>query len=152
MSVEIERKFLVAPDWRPEGSGTRYRQGYLAASDRWNVRVRIAGSSGKLTVKSARSGLSRQEFEYDIPLDDAEQMLARVSTGVIDKVRHLVEFDGKIWEVDVFHGDNEGLVLAEIELSSEDEAFEAPGWLGKEVSAERRYYNAALAEVPFSCW
>lgn len=158
MSVEIERKFLVPGGWPAanDGSsatvGTRYRQAYLAEGDRWTVRVRIAGARARLTVKSTGSGMSRLEYEYEIPVAEAEEMIEGLGPAVIDKTRYVVSSQGRTWEVDVFHGPNEGLVLAEVELASEDDEVELPIWVAEEVTGDRRYYNASLAKRPFRNW
>ena len=152
MATEIERKFLVEGDFRSEAIGnTRIVQGYMCSDKGRTVRVRIRGDKGYLTVKGAASatGLSRYEFEREVPLEDAEQMLRLCEPGAIDKERYLVPYGQHTWEVDVFHGPNEGLILAEIELSAEDEPFERPAWLGKEVSGDRRYYNSMLMRNPY---
>lgn len=154
MGQEIERKFLVRVDrWRSSGPGTAYRQGYLSSDADRVVRVRIAGDEARLTVKGRTVGLTRSEFEYAIPLDDARAMLDRLcERPLIEKDRHLELHEGKTWEIDVFHGENEGLVVAELELSSEDEPFARPEWLGEEVSSDPRYANANLARAPYSTW
>lgn len=155
MGVEIERKFLVASEaWRTPGlKGVRYRQGYLASEGGCTVRVRVSVARAVLGVKGRQQGLTRLEYEYDIPAGDAEAMLdALCRHPPIDKTRYRVPHAGRTWEVDVFHGENEGLVLAELELSREDEAFEKPGWLGLEVSRDPRYRNARLAERPYRSW
>lgn len=155
MATEIERKFLVKGDFSKEViSSQRIVQGYICSQPGRTVRVRIHGEKGFLTIKgpSDDKGLSRYEFEQEIPLADAEQLLKLCEPGAIDKVRHLVPIGQHVWEVDVFHGANEGLVMAEIELSSEDEPFEKPAWLGEEVSGDRRYYNSMLTKAPYSQW
>lgn len=155
MATEIERKFLVAGDgWKSATlTETRIMQGYLASSPRATVRARVKGSEGVLTIKGATRGISRAEYEYAIPAEDARAMLDDLAEGgIIDKVRYRVRAGRHIWEVDVFAGDNDGLVLAEIELESENEAFERPDWLGEEVSADPRYYNASLAQNPYQHW
>ena len=152
MATEIERKFLVEGDFLSEAtSKTRIVQGYICSEKGRTVRVRIRGDKGYLTVKGAASssGLSRYEFEREVPLEDAEQMLRLCEQESINKERYLVPYKGHTWEVDVFHGHNEGLILAEIELSREDEPFERPSWLGKEVTGDRRYYNSVLMRTPF---
>ena len=152
MATEIERKFLVKGEFRGEAIGkTRIVQGYICSDKGRTVRVRICGDKGYLTVKGAASasGLSRYEFEREVPLEDAEQMFRLCEQGAIDKERYLVPYGQHTWEVDVFHGPNEGLILAEIELSAEDEPFERPAWLGKEVSGDRRYYNSMLMRNPY---
>ena len=153
MATEIERKFLVEGDFLSEAtSKTRIVQGYICSEKGRTVRVRIRDDKGYLTVKGAASssGLSRYEFEREVPLEDAEQMLRLCEQESINKERYLVPYKGHTWEVDVFHGHNEGLILAEIELSREDEPFERPSWLGKEVTGDRRFYNSMLMQMPFS--
>ena len=152
MATEIERKSLVEGDFLSEAtSKTRIVQGYICSEKGRTVRVRIRDDKGYLTVKGAASssGLSRYEFEREVPLEDAEQMLRLCEQESINKERYLVPYKGHTWEVDVFHGHNEGLILAEIELSREDEPFERPSWLGKEVTGDRRYYNSVLTRTPF---
>jgi len=153
MGAEIERKFLVAASWQPHDAGTYYKQGYLSSVKERVVRVRIAGAAAKLTIKGLTSGVSRAEFEYDIPLADAQYMLDQLcEQPLIEKRRHLVTHAGHTWEVDVFLGANAGLVIAELELRSEDEAFERPPWVGAEVSGDERYYNNNLIAKPFTTW
>ena len=153
--VEIERKFLVADDaWRRSaGAGKTIRQGYIITEDHCSVRVRIRGD-GKcaLTTKLPRSGVSRYEFEHDIELRDAENLMELCSGHVIEKTRYNVEFAGHTWEVDVYDGANAGLVVAEIELDREDRDFELPSWIGEEVTGMERYQNSALAKRPCSTW
>ncbi|MDM7322744.1 MAG: CYTH domain-containing protein [Gammaproteobacteria bacterium] len=158
MALEIERKFLVInDDWRARATGSiRLRQGYLTASPdcgRASVRVRVDGKQGYLNIKSVTLGIHRHEFEYVIPLDEANEMLDTLTSGpIIDKTRYLVPNGRHVWEVDEFHGDNEGLIVAEIELSSLDEPFEVPDWAGADVSDDPRYYNISLAQHPYSRW
>ncbi len=155
MAREIERKFLVANDgWRAGVTATaRYRQGYLAGTGKCSIRVRVDGESGFLNLKSATLDIVRTEYEYGIPLADAEDMLARFCEGLlVEKQRHFVEFGGHTWEIDVFEGDNAGLVIAEIELDEVDSAFEVPPWAGAEVSDDPRYYNVWLARTPYTRW
>jgi adenylate cyclase len=158
MAVEIERKFLVASAlWQASVvSMRRIKQGYLSGSGPANVRVRFVENAGDtkgfLTIKSAEAGCSRQEFEYAIPSADAEQLLGLCQGAIIDKTRHNVQHEGQLWEVDVFLGDNEGLIVAEIELERADQDFEHPPWLGEEITEDHRYYNAELAQHPFSSW
>lgn len=155
MATEIERKFLVASDaWRKAADeGVELRQGYISADPRHSVRVRIAGERATLTIKGAKEGAGRHEFEYDVPLSDARQMLAELChKPFIEKRRHRLEIDGRLWEIDVFAGDNEGLVVAEIELANENEPFEIPPWLGREVTDDPRYYNANLFRHPYKRW
>lgn len=152
MALEIERKFLVTSDaWRAT-PGIRLRQGYLNRDKDRTVRVRIAGNDAFLTVKGRTTGTTRAEFEYAIPLADAEQLLALCDGPLIDKIRRVVVHQGSQWEVDEFLGDNAGLVVAEIELQSEDQAFARPDWLGQEVSADTRYFNSSLATHPYGKW
>lgn len=161
MGIEIERKFLVTGDgWRAAAREVvPMAQGYLndlAAMDtgamKASVRVRIAGDVAYLNLKSRELGHTRQEFDYPIPVEDARALLALSVGGLIDKRRHYVENDGHLWEVDEFLGENAGLVVAELELGSADEAFTKPDWIGAEVTDSGRYYNLALATRPFSQW
>ncbi len=153
MGTEIERKFLVLGDgWRAGASGCSYRQGYLSRDVERVVRVRQAGTSARLTIKGISQGTTRPEYEYPIPFSDAQQLMKLCLRSVIEKTRYVVEYRGKRWEVDEFHGENQGLVLAEIELSREDEPIEIPPWIGQEVSADRRYFNAYLSEHPYTQW
>ncbi len=154
-NIEIERKFLVKADFRKDVfKSFRISQAYLNSDPRRTVRVRIKDEKAFITVKGENSGPSRFEWEKEISLSDAEALLAIAEQGVIDKIRHLVRnTDGRhIWEIDEFHGDNEGLVVAEIELESADEQFNRPEWLGKEVTGEARYYNSRLAVNPYKDW
>ena len=154
MGKEIERKFLVDTRlWQPLDAGTHYKQGYLSSVKERVVRVRIEGEQARLTIKGISVGLTRAEFEYAIPLADASQLLDGLcEQPLIDKHRHKEVHGGKTWEIDVFHGDNEGLVVAEIELASEDEAFERPAWAVQEVSSDPRYFNSSLQKHPFKDW
>ena len=157
MALEIERKFLVAGEYKSLAvSHSRITQGYISSASGRTVRVRIRGEKGFLTIKgpSAQGGLSRFEWEKEIPVSEAESLLAICEPGVIDKTRWLVPAGDGVhtWEVDEFHGDNEGLVMAEIELRSEDDVFEKPSWLGEEVTGDRRYYNSMLTKRPFRTW
>lgn len=157
MAQEIERKFLVAGDYKSEAyASVRITQGYLSRVPERVVRVRIKGDKGFITIKGTTNdtGLSRFEWEKEIPLADAQSLLKLAEPGVIDKTRHLIKnTDGRhIWEVDEFHGDNEDLVMAEIELESENDLFDKPSWLGKEVTGDKRYYNAYLSENPYRLW
>ena len=155
MATEIERKFLVTGDFsRQVISAQRIVQGYICSQPGRTVRVRIRGEEGFLTIKGAsdEKGLSRYEFEQKIPLADAEELLKLCEPGAIDKMRNLVLAGKHTWEFDVFHGENEGLILAEIELASEDEPFERPDWIGQEVSGDRRYYNSMLTKHPYKQW
>lgn len=154
MALEIERKFLLAGEgWRGLAEGIHYRQGYLCVDRQRTVRVRMAGHKGYLTVKGATTGLARREYEYEIPLADAQAMLDTLCPQPqIEKIRYTIPFRGCTWEVDEFFGMNEGLVVAEIELQREDQVFERPEWIGREVTDDPRYYNAALCAAPFSTW
>jgi adenylate cyclase len=155
MPIEIERKFLLLnDDWRAEASRSiAMRQGYLSeGGGRASMRVRVEGALGKLNIKAAVAGAARAEFEYDIPLSEAEEMLATLCGGLILKRRHYVDRDGLTWEIDLFEGANAGLVVAEVELSSVDQEFPRPIWLGLEVTAEQRYYNHALSKRPYAEW
>ena len=155
MATEIERKFLVTGDFsRQVISAQRIVQGYICSQPGRTVRVRIRGEEGFLTIKGAsdEKRLSRYEFEQKIPLADAEELLKLCEPGAIDKMRNLVPAGKHTWEIDVFHGENEGLILAEIELASEDEPFERPDWIGQEVSGDRRYYNSMLTKHPYKQW
>lgn len=156
MGVEIERKFRVRAGWRPDGAGEEIAQGYLSSVPERTVRVRLRGGRGYLTVKGKNGGADaarRAEFEYEIPAADARALLALAEPGVIEKERCLVPVaDGHTWEVDVFHGENEGLVVAEIELGAEDETFARPDWLADEVTGDARYYNSSLARTPYRLW
>lgn len=155
MATEIERKFLLKDDsWRVlADAGTHYRQGYFAQPGKASIRVRLAGDMAYLNIKSAELGVRRSEYEYAIPVTDAMEMLDKLcEKPLIEKVRYLVKHAGHLWEIDVFEGDNEGLVVAEIELSDEDEAFEKPAWLGDEVSEDPRYYNVCLVRQPYKDW
>jgi CYTH domain-containing protein len=153
--LEIERKFLlIGESWRSQvvGEPKRLSQGYLCADAEKSVRVRIAGDYATLTVKGSRNGISRLEMQYTIPVPDAERMLALCLRPLIDKTRYIVQHDGMKWEVDIFHSENEGLRVAEVELESEDQPISLPDWAGDEVSHDPRYYNSQLVKEPFSRW
>ena len=157
MKIETERKFLVLDDsYKSERVGFHVmKQGYIAHDGGNTVRVRISDGKGILTIKgpSDPGGMSRMEWEKEIPLEDAEELFTLCHGGKVEKVRHIVPAGGdRFFEVDEFSGDNEGLVMAEIELGSEDEAFEKPSWLGEEVTGDRRYYNSYLTSHPFKTW
>jgi adenylate cyclase len=151
---EIERKFLVADEgWRSAAdSGRELLQAYLAETDRAVVRVRIAGPDAFLTIKSVTAGLTRDEFEYAIPVADAEKLMRLRAGSTLAKHRFRVPHGGRIWEVDVYSGENQGLVVAEIELESEAAAVDLPSWLGREVTGDVRYYASRLSRRPFSAW
>ena len=155
MATEIERKFLVKNDlWQDAVvSEARMKQGYLTSRGNASIRVRIANDKAFLNIKSATLGIRRLEFEYEIPLADADEMLASVAEQpFIDKTRYKVKHGGHLWELDVFEGENLGLIVAEVELASEDESFEVPPWSGEEVSEDPRYYNVNLVKEPYSLW
>ena len=155
MGQEIERKFLVNGDFKSSAvKSQRITQGYLCSVAERTVRVRIKGDMGYITVKGIgnKSGASRFEWEKEIPVKDAEELLEICEKGVIDKTRYIVPYEGHTFEVDEFYGDNDGLVVAEVELKSEDERFERPVWLGKEVTGESRYYNSMLMKNPYKSW
>ena len=157
MGQEIERKFLVKGDFRADAfQATRIIQGYLCSALERTVRIRVKGDKGFITVKGAgnASGVTRFEWEKEIPVDEAKALLGLAEPGIIDKTRYLVKnTDGKhIWEVDEFHGDNEGLLVAEIELSDEKDPFDKPGWLGEEVTGDPRYFNSMLMKNPYVNW
>jgi adenylate cyclase len=154
MGVEIERKFLViGDDWREQGQGVFMRQGYICSDPGRIVRVRIEGGHAMLTIKGKTEGISRSEWEYPIPLTEAQELLDGLcEKPLIEKNRRRIEFGGFIWEVDEFFGENAGLVVAEIELESESQEFAKPDWIGAEVSHDRRYANANLFKHPFSRW
>jgi CYTH domain-containing protein len=155
MGYEIERKFLVKGDYKPQ-SFERFsvRQGYLSLSGMSTIRVRIKGGKAFITVKSAltEGNIKRHEWEYEIPVEDAAEMLLLCEGAVVEKNRHLVDYGGHLFEVDEFFGDNEGLVIAEIELEDENEPFDRPEWLGEEVTGTARYYNSYLSGHPYKEW
>ena len=148
--MEIERKYLVTGDaWNDGSPGERMVQGYLSLDPDRSVRVRLAGEKAWITVKGRTHGVSRAEFEYPVPADDARALLEMCLPSLIDKTRHRIHCAGHLWEVDVFHGDNEGLVLAEVELEDENTVPPLPPWVGEEVSDDTRYFNVSLASRPF---
>ena len=154
MAQEIERKFLIQDASIVDSLACeRLTQGYLSHDKNATVRVRLAGHQGWLTIKGKTVGATRSEFEYPVPQEDARQMLDELCTaGVIDKTRYRLPQGELCWEIDVFHGDNDGLIVAEIELPSEDTPFDRPAWLGEEVTGDPRYYNSALSSTPFNQW
>lgn len=154
MPLEIERKFLVNGNgWKSGDKAIPMKQGYLAVGPPASVRVRLEADSAKLNIKRSTLALSREEYEYDIPPAEAREMLDLLCGGrLVEKTRHIVEVAGKCWEVDVFEGRNKGLVVAEIELQSEDETFERPPWLGEEVTGDPRYLNSSLSLQPYAEW
>ncbi|MGB5640624.1 MAG: CYTH domain-containing protein [Sedimenticolaceae bacterium] len=155
MGTEIERKFLLQSDaWRDEvRDSVRLVQGYLARGDRSAIRIRIKGDEAELNIKKTLDGINRLEYEYQIPVADAREILDQVALKpLIDKTRHHVVRGNHLWEIDEFYGDNAGLVVAEIELGDADEDFDRPAWLGEEVSLDQRYYNSNLSELPYTKW
>lgn len=154
---ETERKFLVVGEFKSQSyNATRIQQGYIASNNGRTVRVRIRGDKGYLTIKgpSGLKGITRYEFDTEIPLDDARELMEICEPGIIDKTRYLVKSpDGRhTWEIDEFYGDNEGLVLAEVELSHESEEFQKPDFIGREVTGDRRFYNSHMRSYPFKLW
>ena len=153
MPAEIERKFLVANDsWRDGSPGARIAQGYLSQDPDRTVRIRLAGENAWITIKGRTQGITRAEFEYAIPPAEARDLLGLCLPSVIDKTRHEVRHGGHLWEIDVFHGENDGLIVAEVELADESDSPEMPGWAGAEVSDDVRYFNSHLARHPFAQW
>ncbi|WP_420474283.1 CYTH domain-containing protein [Noviherbaspirillum sp. ST9] len=154
MGVEIERKFLVCGDnWKALGQGVLLRQGYLSSSPERTVRVRIEGESAMLTIKGKSSGATRNEWEYPVPLSDAEAFLDTLcERPIIEKKRYRIPFEGMVWEVDEFFGENAGLVVAEIELTAENQSFAKPDWIAEEVTHDARYFNSSLIRNPYSTW
>jgi adenylate cyclase len=154
MGVEIERKFLLAGDaWRQLGQPVLLRQGYLCSDPARTVRVRIEGARGTITIKGKSTGATRAEWEYDIAVQEAGELLDTLcERPLIEKYRRRIEHAGHTWEVDEFLGENAGLVVAEIELAAEDEAFDQPDWLGEEVTGDPRYFNSSLIRTPYSLW
>ncbi|MFN5514144.1 MAG: CYTH domain-containing protein [Cyanobacteriota bacterium] len=154
MAIEIERKFLVRGDaWRELGTPTLYRQGYIPTKDGVTARARIAGEKAYLTLKGKSQGYSRAEYEYPIPLKDAEEILATLcAQPLIEKYRYAIPQGDLVWEVDEFLGENQGLILAEAELEREDQVLTLPPWIHAEVTGDRRYDNASLARHPYRRW
>lgn len=154
MAQEIERKFRVAnDDWRAMAtSSSSLKQGYLSSSAEATVRVRLEDNLGTLTIKSKTKGITRNEFEYAIPAQEAKELLLLCRGPLIEKIRYRILQENHTWEIDVFEGDNDGLIIAEIELTSEDDYFAKPQWLGEEVSGDSRYYNSNLATHPYVKW
>ncbi len=154
MAKEIERKFLVKDDSFKQGASVAYfHQGYLSAEPSRSVRIRVEGNIGKLTIKGMSKGFTRDEFEYEIPLDEAKYMLENMCMQpTIEKKRYKVVVGEYMWEIDEFAGDNAGLVMAEVELPSEDATFASPSWLGEEVTGDVRYYNSSLTKNPYKEW
>ena len=154
MAIETERKFLVnGSAWRSMAAGMPYRQGYICAIEGRTVRVRIAGEQGFLTIKGPSVGISRAEFEYAIPLNDAVELLDTLcQKPLVEKVRYRIPWGGLVWELDEFSGENQGLILAEVELADPAQAIDLPDWIGMEVSGDPRYYNSNLVSHPFTQW
>lgn len=151
MNLEIERKFLISGE-PPLENGVPMVQGYLCHDPERTIRVRKEGPRAVITIKSATVGISRAEYEYEIPMDDAEELLKLASSSVVRKTRYYHKVANHTWEIDVFEGENEGLIVAEIELNSEQQEFQKPEWVGDEVSHDRKYTNSALARVPYGQW
>lgn len=155
MATEIERKFLVVNEgWREQVTSHKVMmQGYFAGGEKASIRIRISGDHANLNIKSATLGVTRKEYEISVPVEDAREMIENLcEKPVIEKTRHYIPQGQHTWEVDEFVGDNEGLVVAEIELSDAEEEFEKPAWLGKEVSDDTRYYNVCLVKNPYKNW
>ena len=154
MAKEIERKFLIKRGlWQPQNQGLEIRQGYLSLDPERTVRVRTKGAKGYLTIKGKNQGISRTELEYEIPYEEACQMLEELCLRpLVEKTRYLEQYGQQLWEIDIFAGDNEGLAVAEAELPSEDTALALPLWIDREVSGETRYYNSSLIKLPYKNW
>jgi adenylate cyclase len=155
MGIEIERKFLVDHKlWNQlsKPKGVNFSQGYILKQEAKTIRIRVTDEDGFITIKGKSVGFSRSEFEYTIPIGEAKQLLADFCEAVVIKIRYRIDFEGKVWEVDVFSGENEGLIVAEIELDDAKEIFNKPGWVGQEVTDDVRYYNSNLSEHPFKKW
>jgi adenylate cyclase len=155
MGKEIEKKYLIDhAKWQNtlKPAGEFYRQGYLLAERGKTIRVRLTEKSGFLTIKGKMSGITTPEFEYPIPMADAVELLDTLCTSELSKIRYKIDFHGKLWEIDVFLGENEGLIVAEIELESEDETYDLPHFIAQEVTGEKLYYNASLSIHPFQKW
>ena len=155
MPTEIERKFLVDHQkWEAliKPTGKLYKQGYILSDEKRTVRIRVANDAAYITLKGASTGISRSEYEYTIPVNEGNEILNNFATSSIQKTRYNIEYAVHTWEVDVFTGDNNGLIVAEIELQNEDEQFEKPEWVGQEVSHDSRYTNASLSVYPYKDW
>ena len=151
--IEIERKFLVINNEYKSGKPQRISQGYICSENDRVVRIRIKGDKAYLTIKNATIGFARNEYEYEIPVADAEAILHNTcQQPIIEKTRYVLEYKGYTWEVDEFHGDNKGLVVAEIELENKDDVFACPNFIGEEVTGDARYYNACLFKNPYKTW
>ena len=153
MPLEIERKFLlVSDDYKLNAKAVDFKQAYLSADENMAVRVRVEGIQASINIKSKKSERVNHEFEYVIPLDEAQSLIRMCPYPIIEKTRYMVTYEGKTWEIDEFHGDNAELTVAEIELDDENEVFEKPSWLGEEVTADYKYLNANLTKKPFNSW
>jgi adenylate cyclase len=152
MAMEIERKFLLKEGVWPRGTAMKCCQGFLSSAKERTVRVRTVNNKGYLTIKGIAVGASRPEFEYEIPYQDALELLDICEKPLIEKNRYRIEEGGLVWEIDEFFGENQGLIIAELELESEDQEFEKPDWVGEEVTGDPRYYNANLIKNPFTKW
>ena len=153
MALEIERKFLVTSDnYKLNAKSVEIKQAYLSIDKAMAIRVRIENIQASINIKSKKTERTNYEFEYVIPLDEARSLIGMSSYGLIEKTRFMVEYKGKIWEVDECYGDNQGLIVAEIELDTEGEHFDFPDWLGEEVTTDFRYLNSNLAKSPFKSW
>lgn len=154
MSKEIERKFLVIGDsWRSLAQGTHYRQGYLNSAKERTVRIRTINDKAFMTIKGPTVGITRMEFEYEIPHNECVEMLTHLAEQpIVEKIRYKIAQDGLVWEIDEFLGVNKGLIVAEVELQSEDQKFEKPEWIGEEVSGDPRYFNSNLVKNPYTTW
>ncbi|MBW4576397.1 MAG: CYTH domain-containing protein [Aphanothece sp. CMT-3BRIN-NPC111] len=154
MAIEIERKFLVKGDrWRSLATGILYRQGYIATQKGTTVRIRLVGEQGYITIKGKSVGISRAEYEYPIPAEDAQEMLDNLCEHpLIEKTRYKIKLAGLIWEIDEFAGENQGLIIAEVEITDENQNVELPEWIEREVSDDPRYFNVNLAKHPFQQW
>lgn len=154
MAKEIERKFLVKGDaWRSLAKGVPYRQGYLNSAKERTVRIRTVGDKAFLTIKGLTVGATRAEYEYEIPMADCNAMLDTLAEKpIIDKKRYKIQYEGLTWEIDEFFGENQGLIVAEVELQSEDQQFKKPEWIGQEVTGDPRYFNANLISNPYTKW
>jgi adenylate cyclase len=155
MAIEIERKFLVNhAKWNAlaKPAGKLFKQGYILSDDKRTVRIRVTDEAAYLTLKGSTTGISRSEYEYTIPIADGNEILNGLTVSSIEKVRYKIDFAGNTWEVDIFSGDNEGLIVAEIELEHEEQAFEKPDWVAAEVTDDYRYTNANLSVNPYKNW
>ncbi|MEO7215638.1 CYTH domain-containing protein [Mucilaginibacter sp.] len=155
MAIEIERKFLVDhAKWNAlaKPAGKLFKQGYILSDDKRTVRIRVTDEAAYLTLKGSTTGISRSEYEYTIPIADGNEILSGLTVSAIEKVRYEIDFAGNTWEVDIFSGDNDGLIVAEIELEQEDQAFERPDWVAREVTDDHRYSNASLSVNPHKNW